>query len=258
MELPVHLLLSDQEATAFRRSRKVRRVALASGLIVFVIVLIVVIPPVLRHAEAVASFVLVGATVDWHVDKANWTRGGVTHVDFYNGKTLVTDTALRRLKELHAVESLDLADCEFVTESGLDALKDLPALKQLDLSRTQPMPNFFTRDSPPRRLTDAALVPLEKMTQLTNLSLAGDLITDDGLARLSGLTNLEVLDLQDTLVSDAGLKHLKGLKRLKRLTLSGTKVSKKGAMAFEQSLGGITDLSLGEISGKEVDADGDR
>lgn len=257
MQQPVHLLLSDQEAAAFRRSRRNRRIVLVIGLTILIVALALTVPRMVRHVDAVAGFALVGGTVDWNIDRTNWRHGGVTHVEFQNGRTLVTDTALRRLKELHAVQAVDLADCDLVTEAGLVALKDLPELQQLDLSRTQPVHGFLTADTPPKKLTDAALIPLQNMTQLTDLSLAGNLITDDGLARLSGLKNLEALDLQDTQISDAGLKHLVNLKRLKTLNLAGTKVTKKAAMVFEQSLGGITELNVGVTSDSEA-ADGDR
>src|SRR4051794_30100795 len=119
MQQQVHLLLSEQEAATFQRSRRLRRVALACGLAAFVVVLCLVVPPIVKHGGALTSFALAGGSVDWHVDKDNWRQGGVTEVEFYNGKTIVTDTALLRLKELHRVEALDLADCTLITEAGL-------------------------------------------------------------------------------------------------------------------------------------------
>ena len=44
--------------------------------------------------------------------------------------------------------------------------------------------------------------------------------SDAGLVHLEGLTNLTILDLRDTQVTDPGLVHLKGLTKLSKLDLN--------------------------------------
>jgi hypothetical protein len=246
---PAERILTDAEAAQFQRSRRVRRVLRVVILLALVLFGATVGPPLFRHLSAMSSFQLLGASVDWRFDDETWRRGGVTSIAFDGGYGYVGDDVIKRLKYLHNLESVDLADCDTFTDAGLFVLKELPSLKELDLSRTRPRRHLFD-DSPPPKLTDTVLVPIQGLTGLTSLSLAGNLITDDGLARLSGLTNLTYLDLSDTKVTDKGLKHLKGLKRLKTLLLTGTKVTKEGAMEIDQAIPGVTISFADELKGE--------
>lgn len=58
---------------------------------------------------------------------------------------------------------------------------------------------------PDTNVSDAGLVHLRGLTQLTSLSISGTKVTDAGLVYLSGLTNLTTLNLSATKVTDAGL-----------------------------------------------------
>src|SRR5258708_1260876 len=66
-------------------------------------------------------------------------------------------------------------------------------------------------------VTDAELVNLKGLTELTLLSLDGTWVSDTGLEHLQGLTRLKSLSLCNTQVTDAGLKHLRGLADLEQL-----------------------------------------
>jgi hypothetical protein len=67
----------------------------------------------------------------------------------------------------------------------------------------------FRRDA-----TDEKLALVTRLDRVERLHSAGDRVTDAGLVHLEGLTNISFLDLQNTRVSDAGLIHLKGLAKL--------------------------------------------
>ncbi|MAV38472.1 MAG: hypothetical protein CMJ59_23800 [Planctomycetaceae bacterium] len=65
-----------------------------------------------------------------------------------------------------------------------------------------------------RQITDAGLLHLKGLANLTSLVLAGTRVTDTGMVHLKGLANLETLLLDNTNITDAGLVHLKGLTKL--------------------------------------------
>lgn len=77
-------------------------------------------------------------------------------------------------------------------------------------------------------LTDAGLVHLAGLTNLTNLHLGGTRVTDAGLANLKGLSSLRRLHLENTGLEGAGLVHLKGLANLEYLNLYATQVTDEG------------------------------
>ncbi len=64
----------------------------------------------------------------------------------------------------------------------------------------------------------------------------GAQITDAGLVRLNGLTELTSLGLSDTQVTDAGLVHLKGLTKLSSIFLHGTRVTDAGKNELRKAL----------------------
>jgi hypothetical protein len=236
-------LLTEREADRFRRSRQVRRVI---GVLIIVMIALVAIrigPRVVRHLDAATKFSLIGGTVEWSLDADDWRAGGGTYVGLSGGMDMVTDLSLTRLHDLHNVVSLDLSECHGFTDAGLATLENLRGLRELNLTRVELQQRFLKLEAGPK-LTDEALDHVGKMTQLTNLSLEGNLITDDGLAKLAGLTNLVFLDLHRTRVTDKGLKHLEKMKRLKHLILTETQVTKKGIQELEAKMGGIEGIVL--------------
>ena len=65
-------------------------------------------------------------------------------------------------------------------------------------------------------------------------------VTDAGLVHLEGLTDLTFLYLSGTRVTDAGLVHLKGLSKLSGVTLPRLRVTGAGAKDLEQALPKLT------------------
>ena len=87
-----------------------------------------------------------------------------------------------------------------------------------------------------RQITDAGLLHLKGLTNLTSLVLAGTRVTDTGMVHLKGLANLETLLLDNTKITNAGLVHLKGLAKLQTLNLRHTKVTDAGVAKLKQAL----------------------
>ncbi|MFN8582947.1 MAG: c-type cytochrome domain-containing protein, partial [Gemmatimonadaceae bacterium] len=101
----------------------------------------------------------------------------------------------------------------------------LPVSEQitwLDLSGTQ--------------VTDAGLVTLARMPNLTRLSLGNTTVGDAGLQHLAGLAHLEYLNLYGTRVSDSGLGALRALVGLRVLYISGTQVTLGGQASLQGNL----------------------
>ncbi|MBL9114854.1 MAG: hypothetical protein JNJ83_07575 [Verrucomicrobiaceae bacterium] len=94
------------------------------------------------------------------------------------------------------------------------------------------------------KVTDAGLVSVAAMKNLTELHLENTGITDKGLDQLKGLSSLEYLNLYGTQVTDAGAAKLAGLKKLKSLYLWQTKVTKAGADSLKKALAG-THVNIG-------------
>ncbi len=90
--------------------------------------------------------------------------------------------------------------------------------------------------SPAKHVTDADLVHLKGLTNLTDLWLDYTQITDAGLVHLEGLTNLEELFLHGTQIGDAGLVHLEGLTNLTGLWLQDTQVTDEGVKKLQEAL----------------------
>ena len=100
--------------------------------------------------------------------------------------------------------------------------KDVAAIKELGGRVTVDEKGGVRVDLRRTKVTDAGLVHLKGLTNLTSLNLYNTKVTDSGLVHLEGLTNLEKLNLERTKVTDTGLVHLKGLTKLELLRLSGT------------------------------------
>ena len=83
-------------------------------------------------------------------------------------------------------------------------------------------------------ITDAGLMHLKGLTNLTALYLGYTQITDAGLIHLQELPKLESLDLRMTKVTDAGLVHIKGLTNLEKLNLTFTKVTDAGLVHLDR------------------------
>jgi hypothetical protein len=92
-------------------------------------------------------------------------------------------------------------------------------------------------------LTDADLIHLAEIPNVTSLMLLGSEVTDAGLAHLESLKGLEFVSVTSTKITDAGLKHLRGLKSLKHLELSQANVTDAG-LSFLEPLTNLERLGL--------------
>ncbi|MBB5039249.1 c-type cytochrome domain-containing protein [Prosthecobacter dejongeii] len=109
------------------------------------------------------------------------------------------------------------------TDAGLAALAPIAEkITSVDLART--------------KVTDAGLVGLTGMKNLTELHLENTGITDAGLDHLKGLGSLEYLNLYNTKVTDAGAKKLAEFPKLKALYLWQTGVTKAGVAQIKAKL----------------------
>jgi len=137
----------------------------------------------------------------------------------------------RAQNDAHVEVSYLQKDAKF-SDDFLTPLKDLKTcLVRVDLK---------TQD-----VTDAQVLHLKDLTNLTWLNLSQTKITDKGLEQLKGLTNLEYLNLYGNAgITDAGLVHLEGMKKLKNLYLWQTKVTEPAAAKLKKALPQC-DINLG-------------
>ncbi len=136
--------------------------------------------------------------------------------------TPLNDARISILENLRDLRELDVSYC-FVTDGDLADVEALTSLRALRLS--------YNRD-----ITDAGIVHLKGLTNLTRLDLAHTKITDAGLVHLNGLTRLVELNLMSTDVTDAGLAHLKGLSKLSLVDLRVTPVTDAGLKELQRAL----------------------
>jgi internalin A len=80
---------------------------------------------------------------------------------------------------------------------------------------------------------------------LRELSLLGDAITDAGVVHLKGLQNLTSLSLECAIVTDSSVRTIGGMKNLVDLELSGTRVTDDGLVR----LGNLKSLERLHLSG---------
>ncbi len=92
-----------------------------------------------------------------------------------------------------------------------------------------------------KKPTDADLVSLEPLEDLSYLNLSETPITDAGLAHLKPLKRLDSLWLSGPSITDAGVTHLKGLQGLTSLGLRNTQVTSKG---LAELLGALPDVDI--------------
>lgn len=158
-----------------------------------------------------------------------------------------TDAALVALKKHPHIGAVEVFDATRCTEKGLAALKELPHLRRLVLSKSD-MSVARTgaiaacaelRDLrlPGSGLSDAELVPLQKLSLLEQLDLSENgQVTDRGMASVKALERLRALYLAKTAITDKGLMELKDLDGLRTLYVGGTKVTADAAEKFTDQM----------------------
>jgi hypothetical protein len=228
------------------------------GLIVFVVVFGAGLGWIVRSAhiqrDAVAAIKKAGGHVvySWEWDHGNAILGGrpwapswlveSIGVDFFGHVTVVycigssspTDTILAEVGRLNQLQRLSVSNTSVITEAERGDLNRLANLSILSLEGTQ--------------FTDAGLAHLKGLTNLSTLWIGSHKVTDAGLVQLKGLTNLSDLSLHCTQVTDAGLVHLKGLTNLSVLGLSSTQVTDAGLVHLK----GLPNLSVLWLNGTQV------
>jgi hypothetical protein len=245
-------------AQRMHRRQMRRRTLFAGSIVVLLVLLTVFLAPFARQIKTIWMLNAAGFSVDWQLDRENWTSGGVSIVNFkrlwsvasFSGQTEPTQAhheEVALLTSLLHVESLSLAEWDVMDES-LAPLQTLGELRELNLSRLN---QFRTHQTGPPGLDDRCVEPIRGLTRLKMLSLSGNRITDAGLARLTQLTALEYLDLDATDITDAGLVHLGPFRSLKSVNLAATKVTAEGIKKLQAAMPGV------EIS-TEIDAELER
>ena len=150
-------------------------------------------------------------------------------------RTLPT-TICRIVGELTSLTHLYAWDAARVTDAGVSHLSGLANLQTLHLSYSQigdeslrvlsKLPRLQELAAPGSRFTDRGLAYLKDATGLEQLSVGNARkITDAGMIHLGRLTNLTSLDLENAEITDHGLEQLTGLAKLKWIFLSGVNAS---------------------------------
>jgi hypothetical protein len=124
-----------------------------------------------------------------------------------------------------AVSALEKLGCRvfYVGGESPDLLERLKSL--LDAGEPRNATSLMASQS---YVTDADLLSLKALPQLTDVRLGGTDVTDAGITHLAGLARLTSLDLSRTRVTDAGLAHLRDLNELEWLRMDGTQVTDAG------------------------------
>jgi hypothetical protein len=104
--------------------------------------------------------------------------------------------------------------------AGVDALGQMTDAMLEDVARIEHITTLNLAGS--RRVTDAGVCHLSRLSRLRHLDLSGTSITDHGLEVLRALPELETVSLAWTNVTDAGVAHLSGCERLSGVNLQGT------------------------------------
>ena len=128
----------------------------------------------------------------------------------------VTSTSLETLSRLKQIRELGIW-CWHVSDDDLPTLADFPALNSLMLIAP---------------VSDQGIRHLEKLTNLTHLTLDSDGITDAGLSRLHALKNLVFLNVSETKVTRGGPAMQQLQQALRKCTIMQPRVKHKPPQAI--------------------------
>jgi mono/diheme cytochrome c family protein len=144
--------------------------------------------------------------------------------------------ALLALQSLPVKEENKITDVPLkqVAKASDSALKKLKALGVMVIPVAQSS-NYLSANFITAIFTDKDLQLLEQIKeQLIWLKLGNTKITDAGLIYISKLKNLTKLYVENTAVTDNGLNSLKNLQQLQYLNLTATKVTAKGITQLKE------------------------
>lgn len=131
--------------------------------------------------------------------------------------TLVTDAGFERLRQLPAVEELNLASAELLTDTAIGYIRGWNRLRVLNLRGTD--------------ITDTSMEHIGHLTALESLDISYTQVTSNGVEHLAALTRLETLSMGGNKIAGPALHVLKSLPRLKHLNLSGAQKRNSGTWA---------------------------
>ncbi len=167
----------------------------------------------------------------------------LTHLCLWGSQ--VTDDGLQYLKQLPALEVLQLRSVAGIRGPGLQYLQELPSLRTIDLSHSnvgdEGLRNLAAVGSleelnfEETAITDAGAVYVGRMRKLQKLDLGDNRrLTSKFLAKLSGLQELRELDLTYTSVDDTGMRFISQLTKLESLTLGDNRIRGEGLIDLEK------------------------
>jgi len=132
----------------------------------------------------------------------------------------VTDSDLRKLNQIPALESIDLSLTR-VTDQGMQELKGLPNVTNLNLRFAE-------------YVTDEGVAAIKNWKKLKHVVLHGTKASDTSLEHISGIAALETVDIGSGVITDVGLERLTTLPNLKALSIGGNELGDAGLQALRQ------------------------
>jgi hypothetical protein len=167
----------------------------------------------------------------------------------------VNDAALQHLRDLPALEELEISQASEVSDSGLRAIRDLTQLTHLEISFASISDEGLENCAGMTRLKEfillgcdrvrgPGLVHLGAATKLQKLSLVGSQVHGKGLAMLPEFPWLTELYLGDTGLNDDDLAHLTRYPRLEKLDLAAMNPIRGPGLVHLKSLTRLNDLDL--------------
>ncbi len=141
----------------------------------------------------------------------------VKQVTLVGGKPeRVNDELMDQVGRLRGLESLTINSCRGVTDAGMVSISRLGQLTALDVGFTS--------------ITAASLKHVADLRRLKRLDLQSTSATDADLAHLSGLTSLEGPQIfgKSPGITDAGLAHLRPLVNLNMISFNATRITSAG------------------------------
>ncbi len=181
---------------------------------------------------------VIGGSLGWTLHKVREQGVAVAELEEMGCRIAYAEdeplTVLERLRMWYGEKECRNAATVFgsdsqLTDAGLVHLERLTQLTSLRLNHTQ--------------VTDAGLAHIKHLAQIQSFGLGETQVTDAGLAHLERLTQLLSLSLKGALVTDAGLVHLQRLTKLRWLCLNQTQVTDNG-LAHLEGLTQLTELHL--------------
>jgi beta-lactamase regulating signal transducer with metallopeptidase domain/Leucine-rich repeat (LRR) protein len=176
-----------------------------------------------------------------------------------------TDAALLSLKDVSNLRELTIHDAQ-ISDAGLVYLKDRTQLRLLSVKPRTPLRQLTRAEADsgvrpdyrdykyryPSQISDAGLIHVKGLTNLTELDLSASQITDSGLLNLAGLAVLDRLNLSDTEITDAGVAQLSRLPRLRLVYLDRTRLTSDALRHFEA----LSNLGQVGVNYTEIGDDG--